>query len=107
MAADFFVFSPLKSSSRLQWKVKGKENGPGSEVKNMYRNYADSGGAQVNAAGEEIRVLIAISLVSARLARNLTILAANSQPEEGGKTDVKHGRDGSDHQRASRCRRYH
>lgn len=38
---------------------------------------------------EVIAVLFAISRVSARLARNLTILAADSQSEEGRKDDVK------------------
>jgi hypothetical protein len=46
----------------------------------MYRSYADTGG-NVN---EEIKLLNSISHVSARLARNLSILAA-SKSEEGGK----------------------
>lgn len=46
----------------------------------MYRSYADTGG-NVN---EEIKLLNSISHVSARLARNLRVLAA-SQSEEGGK----------------------
>ncbi len=46
----------------------------------MYRSYADTGG-NVN---EEIKLLNSISHVSARLARNLSLLAA-SQSEEGGK----------------------
>jgi hypothetical protein len=103
--ADFFIFLPLKLPARLQWKVKGKETSPEREVKNMYRNYADSGGASVNTANEEIRLLNAISRVSARLARNLTILAADRQSEEGGKTYVKNGRNGSDHPRTQRCGR--
>ena len=70
----------------------------------MNRSYADSGGASVNTASEEIKLLNAISRVSARLARNLTILAANSQSEKGGKTYVKNGRNGSDHPRTQRCR---
>ena len=67
----------------------------------MYRSYSDTGG-NVN---EEIRLLNAISRVSARLARNLTILAADRQPEEGGKENVKDGRNGSDHPRTQRCGR--
>ena len=55
-----------------------------SEVNMMYRSYADTGG-NVN---EEIKLLNSISHVSARLARNLSILAA-SQSEEGGKENVK------------------
>lgn len=38
---------------------------------------------------EVIAVLIAISHVSARLARNLSILAADRRPLEGGKENVK------------------
>ena len=65
----------------------------------MYRSYADTGG-NVN---EEIKLLNSISHVSARLARNLSILAA-SQSEEGGKENVKDGRNGTDHRRAPhRC----
>ena len=44
----------------------------------MIRSYADTGG-NVN---EEIKLLNSISHVSARLARNLTILAADRQSEE-------------------------
>ena len=65
----------------------------------MYRSYADTGG---NVA-EEIKLLNTISHVSARLARNLSILAA-SKSEEGGKTNVKDGRNGTDHRRTQkRC----
>ena len=65
----------------------------------MYRSYADTGG-NVN---EEIKLLNSISHVSARLARNLSLLAA-SQSEEGGKENVKNGRNGTDHRRAPhRC----
>ena len=49
----------------------------------MYRSYADTGG---NVA-EEIKLLNTISHVSARLARNLSILAA-SKSEEGGKRNA-------------------
>lgn len=65
----------------------------------MYRSYADTGG-NVN---EEIKLLNSISHVSARLARNLSILAA-SQSEEGGKEYVKDGRNARDHRRSQkRC----
>ncbi len=67
----------------------------------MYRNYADSGGTRMNTASEEIRLLNAISRVSARLARNLTILAT-CQSEKGDENYVKNGKD---HQRTSECRR--
>jgi rubrerythrin len=60
---------------------EGKRTQPSeSEVNMMYRSYADTGG-NVN---EEIKLLNSISHVSARLARNLSLLAA-SQSEEGGK----------------------
>jgi hypothetical protein len=65
----------------------------------MYRSYADTGG-NVN---EEIKLLNSISYVSARLARNLSTLAARSQSEKGGKTNVKDGRYGTDHRRAPQC----
>jgi hypothetical protein len=84
---------------------EGQDKSPESEVRNMYRSYTDSGGAPADTANEEIRLLHAISRVSARLARNLAILAANSKSEEGGKTNVKNGRDGYDHQAAPQCRR--
>lgn len=60
----------------------------------MYRSYADAGG-NVN---EEIKLLNSISHVSARLARNLLLLAAR-QSGKGGKEDVKNGRNARDHQR--------
>ena len=56
----------------------------------MYRSYANTGG-NVN---EEIKLLNSISHVSAKLARNLSLLAA-SQSEEGGKENVKDGRNGT------------
>lgn len=69
------------------------------EVNMMYRSYADTGG-NVN---EEIKLLNTISHVSARLARNLSLLAAR-QSEEGGKENVKNGRNGTDHRRTEkRC----
>lgn len=64
----------------------------------MYRSYADTGG-NVN---EEIKLLNSISRVSARLARNLSLLAA-SQSEEGGKTHEQNERYGYDHRRAPQC----
>lgn len=69
----------------------------------MNSYYTESGGASVNKADEEIRLLYAISRVSARLARNLSILAADRQSEEGGKEYVKDVRNGSDRKRASYC----
>ncbi len=56
-----------------------------------------------NIAAEEILVLNAISLVSARMARRLAALAKQGQPEEGGKHYEQDERYGSDHRRASQC----
>lgn len=65
----------------------------------MYHSYADTGG-NVN---EEIKLLNTISHVSARLARNLSLLAA-SQSAEGGKENIKNGKNGTDHRRTEkRC----
>jgi len=56
------------------------------------------------AADEElIEVLTAISVVSMRLARKLTLLAARSQSEEGGKENEQNQRYGRDHRRAAHC----
>ena len=46
---------------------------------------------------EVIDVLIAISHVSARLARKLTVLAAQRQSEEGGKRHEQNERHGAGH----------
>jgi hypothetical protein len=86
---------------------EGHDKSPESEVNNMYRSHTDSGGAPADTANEEIRLLHAISRVSARLARNLTILAANSKSEEGGKANANSVRDGSDNQKAQGCSRCH
>ena len=96
----FFIKSSAQigSSSPVEGEGKGegKRTQPSeSEVNMMYRSYADTGG-NVN---EEIKLLNSISHVSARLARNLSLLAA-SQSEEGGKENVKDGRNGTDHRRA-------
>ena len=66
----------------------------------MYRSYANTGG-NVN---EEIKLLNSISHVSARLARNLSILAATSKSEKKKKTNVKDGRYGTDHRRPAQSR---
>ena len=52
------------------------------------------------ADAEVIEVLTAISHVSARLARKLTVLAAQSKSEEGGKHYEQNGRYGHDHGQA-------
>ena len=59
----------------------------------MKQSYYNTGGAEA----EEIAVLTAISRVSARLARNLSILAAQRQSEEGGKIYEQNERYGYDH----------
>ncbi|MPN14042.1 hypothetical protein SDC9_161368 [bioreactor metagenome] len=50
---------------------------------------------------ELIDTLLAISVVSKRLARNLSILAAQSKSTEGGKTDEQNERNGCDHRRTA------
>ncbi|NCC04739.1 MAG: hypothetical protein EOM37_12020 [Proteobacteria bacterium] len=55
-------------------------------------------GTRTQAADEElVDVLTAISVVSKRLARNLTILAAQSKSKEGAKTNEQNERVGLDH----------
>ena len=59
---------------------------------------------RTGAADEElVEVLTAISVVSMRLARKLTVLAARSQSEEGGKQNEQNQRYGSDHRRTACC----
>ncbi|HBT64136.1 MAG TPA: hypothetical protein DEB10_05675 [Ruminococcaceae bacterium] len=48
---------------------------------------------------ELVEVLTAISIVSMRLARKLSLLARQSKSTEGGKSDEQNERDGRDHQR--------
>ena len=52
---------------------------------------------------EMIATLTAISQVSARMAKNLRIIAAHRQSEEGGTVNVKNERYGYDHRRAEKC----
>jgi len=60
---------------------------------------------RARAADEElIEVLTAISVVSKRLARKLTILADQSQHMEGGKADEQNGRYGRNYRRTAECR---
>ena len=56
----------------------------------------------VDTDAEIIEILIAISRVSARMARNLSILAAG-QSEEGGKHHGQNERHGYDHRCAAQC----
>ncbi|WP_092639266.1 hypothetical protein [Acetanaerobacterium elongatum] len=57
---------------------------------------------QMNDTDEElIDTLLAISVVSKRLARNLSILAAQSKPTEGGKADEQSERDVRDNRRTA------
>jgi hypothetical protein len=100
VAGKLFINSSAQIDSSSPVEGEGKRHRPlETEVNMMYRSYADTGG---NVA-EEIKLLNTISHVSARLARNLSILAA-SKSEEGGKTNVKDGRNGTDHRRTQkRC----
>ena len=50
-----------------------------------------------DADDELIEVLTAISVVSMRLAKKLTVLAAQSKSKEGAKTNEQNERDGLDH----------
>ncbi|MCC2831415.1 NDP-hexose 2,3-dehydratase family protein [[Clostridium] innocuum] len=52
---------------------------------------------------ELVEVLTAISQVSARMARNLRILAATGQSEEGGRYHEQNERYGHDHRRTTQC----
>lgn len=56
---------------------------------------------------ETIEVLTAISQVSARMARNLKILAATRQSEEGGGIHEQNERYGHDHRRTAQCSCHH
>lgn len=52
---------------------------------------------------EVIATLTAISQVSARMAKNLRIIVAHRQSEEGGTVNVKNERYGYDHLKAEKC----
>ena len=67
----------------------------------MKKSYFDSGGN----ATELIAVLNAISHVSARMARNMTILAQQRQSEKGERRYEQNERYGYDHRRAAQCSR--
>jgi hypothetical protein len=57
---------------------------------------------QMNDTDEElIDTLLAISVVSKRLARNLTLLTAQSKSTEGGKTNEQNERDVRDNRRTA------
>ena len=53
---------------------------------------------------ELVEVLTAISVVSMRLARKLTLLAGQSQSKDGGRADEQNERDVHNHRRAAQCR---
>lgn len=65
----------------------------------MVRTYSDSGCTDL----EIIEVLTAISEVSARTARNMSILANLRQTEKGAFSNEQNARYGVNHQRTSRC----
>ncbi|MCM1439295.1 MAG: hypothetical protein NC131_08875 [Roseburia sp.] len=52
---------------------------------------------------ELVDVLTAISVVSMRLARKLTMLESQSQRKEGGKSHGKNQRTGYGYQRSAKC----
>ena len=57
---------------------------------------------RTQAADEElVEVLTAISVVSMRLARKLTMLAGQCKTTEGGKSDEQNERNGCDHRRTA------
>ena len=58
---------------------------------------------RIGTDAEVIATLTAISQVSARMAKNLRIIAAQRQSEEGGTTNVKNERYGYGHRRAEKC----
>ncbi|NCC15752.1 MAG: hypothetical protein EOM28_05305 [Clostridia bacterium] len=57
-----------------------------------------------SADDELVDVLTAISIISMRLARKLTLLAGQRQPTEGGKTDEQNERNGRNHRGSAQCR---
>ena len=65
----------------------------------MKKSNFDSGGNDT----ELIAVLNAISYVSARMARNMTILAQQRQSEKGERRYEQNERYGYDHRRAEKC----
>lgn len=67
----------------------------------MKQSYFDSGGND----RELIAVLTAISQVSARMARNMTILANTRQSEKGERRYEQNERYGNDHRRAAKYSR--
>ena len=58
---------------------------------------------RIGTDAEVIATLTAISQVSARMAKNLRLIAAQRQSEEGGTTKVKNERYGYDHRRTEKC----
>ena len=67
----------------------------------MKQSYFDSGGND----RELIAVLTAISQVSARMARNMTILALKRQSEKGERRYEQNGRYSYDNLRTAQCSR--
>lgn len=67
----------------------------------MTQSLFDSGGTDK----EEIELLTAISQVSARLARNMAILANQRQSMKGANSHEQNERNGYDHRRTAQCSR--
>jgi hypothetical protein len=106
VAGVFSNFSPfLRQTACLTSSGKCKEHettSSGQEVNDMYDTRNKS-----PADAEVIEVLNAISHVSARLARKLSVLATQSKSEEGGKHHEQNERYGYDHRRAAQCSRFY
>lgn len=67
----------------------------------MTQSLFDSGGTDK----EAIELLTAISQVSARLARNMAILADQRQSMKGENSNEQNKRNGYDHRRTAQCSR--
>ena len=94
----FFIFFVKSNHSSPKGSVRSKNKllHPEQEVNDMtqaHRRTADTN-------TEAIEVLVAISQVSARMAKNLSVLAAR-QSEEGGKYHEQNERNSYDHRRAA------
>lgn len=70
------------------------------EVKEVYQTQVKPKGC--SADEELVEVLTAISVVSKRLARNLSLLAGQSKSKEGEKPDEQNERDVRDHRIAAK-----
>lgn len=96
MQKSFLSFS-ARHLPLFQWVVRtGKRQVLGTEVNCMNERVQRTGTDE-----DLIGILTAISVVSKRLARKLTLLAEQSQFREGGKADEQNERYGDDHRRTT------